>query len=45
MVKFFFSRLRKSNKHFANLFGERQPQPQLSGDFESSFQIFDLILK
>ena len=44
VVKLFFSRLRKSNKQFANSFGERQLQSQFSGDFESSFQIFNLIL-
>ena len=44
MVELFFSRLRKSNKQFANPFGERQLQAELSGDFESSFQIFNLML-
>ena len=44
MVKLFFSSLRKRNKQFANSFRERQPQSQLSGNFESSFQIFNLIL-
>jgi hypothetical protein len=44
MVKLFFSGLCKSRKQFVNPFRERQLQAKLSGDIESSFQVFNLIL-